>query len=52
MLGYDADTVVPTVVMTNENGHLIFAQIADNYRHRPEPDDFLRIFDERLKAPA
>jgi|TARA_B110000196_G_C21116480_1_gene650811 peroxiredoxin len=44
-LGYDSDTVMPTVIMTNKEGKIIFADLTDNYRVRPEPEDFLRVFD-------
>lgn len=44
-LGYDSDTVMPTVVMTNDKGVIIFADLTDNYRVRPEPEDFLKVFD-------
>lgn len=44
-LGYDSDTVMPTVVMTNAQGKIIFADLTDNYRVRPEPEDFLKVFD-------
>lgn len=44
-LGYDSDTVMPTVIMTNEKGKIIFADLTDNYRVRPEPEDFLKVFD-------
>lgn len=44
-LGYDSDTVMPTVIMTNEKGRIIFADLTDNYRVRPEPEDFLKVFD-------
>jgi len=44
-LGYDSDTVMPTVVMTNDKGEIIFADLTDNYRVRPEPEDFLKVFD-------
>jgi len=47
-LGYDSDTVMPTVVMTDDKGEIIFADLTDNYRVRPEPEDFLRVFDERM----
>ncbi|MCC1496351.1 peroxiredoxin [Alcanivorax sp. 1008] len=46
MLGYDSDTVMPTVVMTNADGVIIFSDQTDNYRVRPEPDVFIRILDE------
>lgn len=47
-LGYDSDTVMPTVVMTDEKGKIIFADLTDNYRVRPEPEDFLKVFDAQL----
>lgn len=46
-LGYDSDTVMPTVIMTNSKGKIIFADLTDNYRVRPEPEDFLRVFDSQ-----
>jgi peroxiredoxin len=47
-LGYDSDTVMPTVVMTNDKGVIIFADLTDNYRVRPEPEDFLKVFDAQV----
>lgn len=47
-LGYESDTVMPTVVMTNKEGKIIYADLTDNYRVRPEPADFLKVFDEVL----
>lgn len=49
-LGYESDTVMPTVIMTNDNGKIIFADLTDNYRVRPEPEDFLKIFDTHLSG--
>lgn len=42
LLGYDSDTVMPTVVITNDEGKIIFADLTDNYRVRPEPETFIR----------
>jgi len=47
VLGYDSDTVMPTVIMTNAQGKIIFADLTDNYRVRPEPATFLKILDEQ-----
>lgn len=44
VLGYASDTVMPTVLMTDANGRLIYADLTDNYRTRPEPQDFLNVF--------
>jgi peroxiredoxin len=48
LFGYSADTVYPTVIMINAGGRVIFADQTDNYRVRPEPDTYLRIFREAL----
>jgi len=45
-LGYDSDTVMPTVIITDAEGKIIFVDLTDNYRVRPEPETFLRILDE------
>jgi len=44
-LGYDADSVLPTVVITDPNRRIIFADLTDNYRVRPEPSTFLAALD-------
>ena len=41
--GYAPDTVMPTLIVANANGTIIFSDQADNYRLRPEPDVFLAI---------
>ncbi len=43
VLGYDSDTVMPTVLITDKNGKIIFADLTDNYRVRPEPQTFIDI---------
>jgi peroxiredoxin len=45
VLGYDSDTVLPTVVITDEKGKIVFADLTDNYRVRPEPETFLKVID-------
>jgi hypothetical protein len=37
---------MPTVIITDEQGKIIFADLTDNYRVRPEPETFLRVLDE------
>jgi peroxiredoxin len=44
MLGYDSDTVLPTVILTNPEGQIIYTDQTDNYRVRPEPETFEAIF--------
>lgn len=41
-LGYDSDTVLPTVVITDREGVIQFVDLTDNYRVRPEPDFFMK----------
>lgn len=41
--GYAPDTVMPTLVVTNANGTIIFSDQTDNYRVRPEPDVYLAV---------
>ena len=43
MIGYDSETVMPTVLMTNKEGTIIFLDQTDNYRTRPEPSTYLDI---------
>ncbi len=43
VLGYDSDTVLPTVVITDRAGHVVWTHETDNYRVRPEPDVFLTV---------
>ena len=50
VLGYDSDTVMPTVIMTNTQGKIIFADLTDNYRVRPEPATFLKVLDEQTEV--
>ncbi len=45
VLGYDSDTLYPTIVVTNKQGAIIFHDQTDNYRVRPEPDVFLKIIE-------
>ena len=47
-LGYGSDTVLPTLVLTDRNGQVIRADQTNNYRVRPELDDFLAAADAWL----
>lgn len=44
-LGYESDTAMPTVVLTDAARKILFCDETDNYRVRPEPETFLRILD-------
>jgi peroxiredoxin len=41
MIGYASDTVLPTLVVTDGEGRIVFADQTDNYRVRPTPDTVL-----------
>ena len=49
---YDEDTVLPTVLITDNTGKIIFADLTDNYRVRPEPETFIQALDEAGIAAA
>jgi len=42
-LGYESDTVLPTVIITDQKGRVIWTHETDNYRVRPDPDVYLDI---------
>jgi peroxiredoxin len=46
MLGYDSETVLPTVIITEAGGRILWADETDNYRVRPDPDLFLAVLSE------
>ena len=43
MLGYDSETVLPTVIITGHGGQVIWVHETDNYRVRPEPDTYFDV---------
>ncbi len=43
MPGYDIDTALPTVIITDSQGLVVFADQTDDYRIRPEPESFINI---------
>jgi peroxiredoxin len=46
VLGYDSETVLPTVIITDTGGRILWAHETDNYRIRPEPGLFLAVLRE------
>jgi len=44
ILGYDSDTVMPTVILTDEKGLIVYTDLTSNYRVRPEPGDLMNYF--------
>ncbi|MCF6360201.1 MAG: peroxiredoxin family protein [Cyclobacteriaceae bacterium] len=45
IFGYTSETVLPTVIITDEAGEIIYLDQTDNYRIRPEPSTFLKVLD-------
>ena len=45
VLGYDSDTVMPTIILTDEKGKIIHSDLTSNYRVRPEPAELIKYFE-------
>ena len=43
VMGYDSDSVMPTVIITDTSGKVVWVDETDNYRVRPEPATFLDV---------
>lgn len=52
VLGYDSDVPRPTVFITAAGGRLIYCDLSENYRVRPEPSEFLAVLDRQAAAAA
>ncbi len=54
VLGYDSETVLPTVIITDAGGRILWAHETDNYRVRPDPDVYLDVLKENgiVAAPG
>ena len=50
VLGYDSDVPRPTVFITAAGGRLIYCDLSENYRVRPEPAEILAVFDRQALA--
>ncbi len=46
-LGYDSDTVLPTVIITDKHGRIVWVHETDNYRIRPEPAVYLEVLRQK-----
>lgn len=44
---YGENTVLPTVIIVDPEGRIIFTDQTDNYRVRPDPDTFLKVLQSR-----
>jgi peroxiredoxin len=49
-LGYEPDTVFPTVIVIDESGTAVFSDQTDDYRVRPEPALFIAALDSARAA--
>jgi hypothetical protein len=50
VFGYDSDVPRPTVFLTAAGGALMYYDLTDNYRIRPEPAEFLAVLDRHAMA--
>jgi peroxiredoxin len=46
-LGYAGETVLPTVIVTERGGRILWVHETDNYRVRPEPETYLAVLREQ-----
>ena len=46
VLGYDKDTVYPTLIITDKEGKIVYTDFTNNYRIRPDPEDFLKVLEQ------
>jgi len=44
VLGYESDSVYPTVIALDDKGVIIYSDQTSNYRVRPEPEELLKVF--------
>jgi len=51
-LGYDSDTVLPTVIICDTAGEILWTHETDNYRVRPEPATYQAVLNGTYKAVA
>ncbi len=49
LFGYETDVIMPTLIITDSTNKIIFADVTDNYRVRPEPSTFLKIIDKNKR---
>lgn len=43
MVGFGKDAVYPTVFINDADGKIIYSDLTDNYRIRPEPRELLKV---------
>ncbi|MEW6204341.1 MAG: peroxiredoxin family protein [Pseudomonadota bacterium] len=47
-LGHGENTALPTVLMVNKHGRIVYSDQTSNYRVRPEPEQFLEVARQKL----
>ena len=52
ILGYDKDTVYPTVIITDDKGIIIYSDFTNNYRIRPEPEEFIDVLKTNVRLSS
>lgn len=52
VLGYEADTTLPTLLVVDAGGRIVFSDQTDNYRVRPDPQTFLALIDAAVAPRA
>ena len=51
-LGYHSETVLPTVIVTEKSGRILWVHETDNYRVRPEPETYISVLREQGAVAA
>lgn len=52
MLGYDKDTVYPTVIIIDAESRIIYNDLTNNYRIRPDPGAYIEVLKHHVQVPA
>ncbi|WP_430409705.1 peroxiredoxin family protein [Kordia sp.] len=48
IFGFKADTILPTIIITDSEEKIIYTNQTDNYRVRPEPSELLKVIDTNV----
>jgi len=51
MFGYDSDVPRPAAFVTGSGGRILYCDMTDNYRVRPEPSQFFDVIDRYAARP-
>jgi peroxiredoxin len=52
MLGHDADTMLPTTLVTDVGGAILFSDQTEDFRVRPDPRELLTVLPARWRSRA